>query len=175
MRQRRVNPVLIALVVVPVIVVAVAVVAVVKVAGGGGAPASAATHPAGATVKDSWFTFQVAGMRTRKSVTGGGGGVTAKGTFVLVSLDVTDHDDKPWTIFAEDQKLRAAGGTYAIDTRATVDVDNGPEAGLQKNLNPGDKQRIVVVYDVPTGTVPQAIELHGAPKSHGVTVALPAA
>jgi hypothetical protein len=174
MRQRRLSPVLIVLVVVPVVAVVVAVVAVLKFAGGGGAPVSTATHAAGATVKDSWFTFRVADVRTRKAVTGVGGDATAKGTFVLVSLDVTNHDDKPWTVFADDQMLRAAGQSYGIDERATADVDQGSQMGLPGSLNPGEKRQIIVAYDVPAGTVPQAIELHGAPKSHGVTVALPA-
>jgi hypothetical protein len=151
--------------------VAGATVVVIAVAGGAKSP----IHPAGATVRDSWFAFRVAGVQARKRVTGGGGDATAKGRFVLVSLDVTDRDDKPWTVFADDQKLRAAGKTYGIDVRATVDVDKGPDVGLQKSLNPGETKRIVVVFDVPTAAAPQAVELHGAPRSDGVLVALRAA
>lgn len=149
--------------------IAVTAVVVVAVAGGGGS----ATHPVGATVSDSWFTFRVTGVQTRKRVTGVGGATTAKGTFVLVSLNATNHDDKPWTIFTDDQRLRTPGNTYDVDTRATMDLGEGPEPGLQKNVNPSETVPITVAYDLPTGTTAQAIELHGAHGSHGVTVALP--
>lgn len=169
---RRTNRLLIGLVVLLSLgLVAAAAVVIITVVGGDGA----AMHPADATVRDSWFAFRVAGVQTSKRITGDRGAATAKGTFVLVSLDVTDRDDKPWWVFEGDQKLRTAGKTYTADARATMVVDKGPEVGAPKNVNPGETKRIVAVFDVPTGTAAQAIELHGTPRSKGAVVALPAA
>ena len=175
-QRRRTSPALIILLVVMAVGALIVAAAVVMVAGGGGAPAGAATHPAGATVTDDGFTFHVAGVKLREHIKSDAGDTdTAKGQYVLVSLDVTNTGNKPRFVFADDQQLRAGGKTYAVDTTATVDSDKGDEVGLPEKINPGATERIVVVYDVPAAATPEAIELHGAQDSGGALVALPAA
>jgi hypothetical protein len=145
------------------------------IGGCGTPPTNAATHPAAAPVTDADFTFQVTDVTTARRVRGDGGTTTAKGRYVLVHLLVTNSGRKPRFVSADDQTLRAGDKIYKLNVEATVDADKGPEIGLPEKINPGAAEEIVVVFDVPAGTTPQAIELHGSAASGGVTVALPAA
>ena len=60
-------------------------------------------------------------------------------------------------------ELKADGTTYNIDDEATFYLDSG-----LAELPPGGQADVSVAFDVPAGTVPQAIELHGDPMSPGV-------
>lgn len=173
--RRRTNPLLIGFIILLGLgLVAVVAVVIIAAAGGGQSAASEPTHPASSTVTDAPFTFHVTKVEAKKRVKGDGGSATAKGTFVLVHLAVTNGASKPRFVGSDDQKLQAGGKTYAFDLNATVEVDKGPEIGAPEQINPGATEEIVVVFDVPAGANPEAVELHGSASSGGVKVALPA-
>jgi hypothetical protein len=65
------------------------------------------------------------------------------------------------------QKLKAGGSTYSIDDEATFYLNSGVA-----DLNPGDTKDVAIAFDVPPGTTPDSIELHGDPISSGVEVPL---
>ena len=65
------------------------------------------------------------------------------------------------------QKLKAGGTTYSIDDEATFYLDGSPA-----ELNPGDTADVAIAFDVPPGTTPDSLELHGDPVSAGVDVPL---
>jgi len=63
---------------------------------------------------------------------------------------------------------QAGGAEYSADSEATFYTGGGAIG-----VNPGDQADIAVAFDVPPGTAPEAIELHGDPMSPGVEVPLP--
>ncbi|MCH9667145.1 MAG: DUF4352 domain-containing protein [Actinomycetia bacterium] len=93
---------------------------------------------------------------------------TAVGEFVVVHMTVTNTSDEPTTFLGTFQKLKADDTVYSIDDEATFYT-----GGALAELNPGDEVDVAVVFDVPTGTDPDAIELHSDPMGSGVEVPLP--
>jgi cytoskeletal protein RodZ len=96
-------------------------------------------------VTDGNFTFEVTGVETAPSVKYGDAPVakTAQGEFLIVHMTVTDTGAMSATFLGTLQKLKAGG---------TKDV--------------------AIAFDVPPGTTPDSIELHGDPISSGVEVPL---
>lgn len=93
---------------------------------------------------------------------------TAEGEYVVVHLTVTNTSDEPTTFLGTFQKLLAGGQVYSIDDEATFYAN-----GALVDLNPGDQAEVGLVYDVPPGTDPDAIELHADPLGPGVEASLP--
>ncbi len=92
---------------------------------------------------------------------------SAQGEYVIVRMTVTNVSDGPATFLGTFQKLEAEGTNYSIDDVATFFSGGGIA-----ELGPGDQVDVGVVFDVPPGTTPDAIELHGDPLSPGVEVPL---
>ena len=127
------------------------------------------TASAGAEASDGPLSFTVHGYEVGDSVTSPDAPVekTAQGDFVAVHMTVTNTSDAPATFLGTLQTLNAAGTVYNIDDEASFYLGGG-----LAELNPGDSVDVSVAFDVPPGTVPESIDLHGDPGSAGVQVPL---
>ena len=92
---------------------------------------------------------------------------TAHGEFLIVHMTVTNTGAMSATFLGTLQKLKAGGTTYSIDDEATFYLGGGVA-----DTNPGDAKDVAIAFDVPPGTTPDSIELHGDPISSGVEIPL---
>ena len=124
----------------------------------------------GAQASDGGLTFAITGTETASSVKYQDAPVvkTAQGEFIVVHMTVLNSGDAQGTFLATLQKLNAGGTTYSIDDEATAYL-NGTWADLAA---PGDTAGVAIAFDVPPGTSPESLEVHGAPMSPGVQVPL---
>jgi hypothetical protein len=125
--------------------------------------------PSAAAVTDGNFSFQVTDVETAPSVKSQdtSGEKTAQGQYLIVHMTVTNTGAMSATFLGTLQKLSAGGTTYSIDDDAT-----GYLHGAVADTNPGDSNEVAVAFDVPLGTKPDSIQLHGDPTSPGVQVPL---
>lgn len=89
---------------------------------------------------------------------------TAAGQFCILDLTVRNEGTNPAAFAAPAQLLRdEAAKTYALDPRATESVSTSANRALGSflQLNPGIEVQGLLVFDVPTATVPTEAELHG--------------
>lgn len=123
----------------------------------------------GPQASDGGLTFAVTGTETVSSVKYQDAPVakTAQGEFLVVHMTVLNSGDAQATFLATLQKLKAGGTTYSIDDEATAYLN-----GTWADLNPGDTADLAIAFDVPPGTTPESLEVHGAPMSTGVEVPL---
>ncbi len=123
--------------------------------------------PGGTT--DGALAFAVAGVDIGPTVAATDAPIekTAVGEFVVVRLTVTNISDAPATFLGTFQKLKAAGAVFSIDDEATFYAGGGIA-----ELNPGDQVDVGLAFDVPPGTVPEAIELHADPMTPGIEMPL---
>ena len=91
----------------------------------------------------------------------------AAGEYVFVNMKVTNVGTEPQTFFASFNTLSDGSTEFTSDDEAWIYLGN-----TLADLNPGDSIDTAVVFDVPVGTDPESIELHGGPLSEGVTVGL---
>jgi len=119
---------------------------------------------------DDGLTFAVTGTETAGTVQYQDAPVErkAQGEFIIVHLTVLNSGDTQGTFLATLQKLKAGGTTYSIDDEATAYL-NGTWADL---TNSGDTADVAIAFDVPPGTTPESLEVHGAAGSAGVDVPL---
>ena len=140
------------------------------------APAEDAAEPAmpgiGQAAADGDFNFVVSGVDC--SLTSIGNeyvGTKAQGQFCVVSVAVTNMGDSAGSFFGDNAKLlNAEGQEFSADTEAAMYLEDSDS--LFEEINPGNTLNSMVVFDVPAGTTPAAIELHDSAFSGGVTVAL---
>ena len=125
--------------------------------------------PSAGAVTDGNFSFQVTDVETAPSVKSQDtpGEKTAQGQYLIVHMTVTNTGAMSATFLGTLQKLSAGGTTYSIDDDAT-----GYLHGAVADTNPGDSTEVAVAFDVPLGTKPDSIQLHGDPTSPGVQVPL---
>ena len=123
----------------------------------------------GPQASDSGITFAVTGTETAASVQYQDAPVekVAQGEFFVVHMTVLNSGDAQATFLATLQKLKAGGTTYSIDDEATAYLN-----GTWADLNPGDTTDVAIAFDVPPGTTPESLEVHGDPTSAGVEVPL---
>ncbi|MEV0684572.1 DUF4352 domain-containing protein [Nocardia sp. NPDC050378] len=127
--------------------------------------------PAGTEVRDGKFAFTVTQVDPPVRTVGDNPYLqkTAQGEFVLVHIEVTNVGDVAQQYFGANQKLiDAQGREFANDTSAEINVNDE----LVTEINPGNKISMVLVFDVPTGTDPAAVEFHDSAFSNGARVAL---
>jgi hypothetical protein len=128
------------------------------------------TAPAGSgQATDSGITFAVDSVENAPTVTYQDASVekSAQGEYVVVHMTVLNSGDAPATFLGTLQKLKAGGTTYPIDDEATFYLNGG-----LAELNPGDQADVGLAFDVPPGTVPETLEVHGDPVSPGVDLPL---
>lgn len=117
----------------------------------------------GNEVRDGDFAFTVSAIDLGLTKAGNR---TAQGVFVVVNLLVRNVGPGARSVYCQDQILRdAAGKRYenavVVDTR----VD-------QVRIEPGKQALVRCAFDVPTGTLPAAIEVRASQFSRGVRVTL---
>jgi hypothetical protein len=91
---------------------------------------------------------------------------TAQGVFVVVNLMVENKGDRPRSVHCQDQILGdSAGKKYenAVNVDAAEDL---------VRVGPAAKVLFKCAFDVPSGMLPAAIELHDSPYHRGVDVTL---
>jgi Domain of unknown function (DUF4352)/Protein of unknown function (DUF2510) len=142
--------------------------------GWGGETPTASESPtapsgSGPQATDGGLTFALTGVETAPSVQNPAAPVekTAQGEFFIVHMTVSNSGDAPATYVGNLQKLKAGDTMYVIDDEATVYLNGGVA-----ELNPGDTADVAIAFDVPPGTTPNSLEVHGDPVSAGVEVPL---
>jgi uncharacterized protein DUF4352/uncharacterized protein DUF2510 len=123
----------------------------------------------GQQASDGGLTFAITGVESAPSVKYQDAPVekTAQGEFIVVHMTVLNSGDAQGTFLATLQKLNAGGTTYSIDDEATAYLN-----GTWADLNAGDTADLAIAFDVPPGTTPESLEVHGAPMSTGAEVPL---
>ncbi|MFC4375073.1 DUF4352 domain-containing protein [Nocardia halotolerans] len=136
-------------------------------------PTADGPAPAGTPVRDGKFEFTVMAVDPPVKVVGDNPYLqkTAQGEYILVHLTVANIGDRPQSYFASNQKLfDDRGREFENDTMAGINVNDG--TAMMSDINPGNSVQVVVVFDVPAGTVPASLELHDSAYSGGAEVAL---
>jgi hypothetical protein len=133
----------------------------------------AATAGIGEEVRDGSFAFTVTAVESAGTTLGDEFlQSNAQGTFILVRVTVTNIGDESQLFTDGYQKLvDEQGRTFDADTGAAALSLPGSDSFLNA-VNPGNSVDGTLVFDVPEGLVPVAIELHDSPFSGGVTVDL---
>ncbi|MCT9932486.1 DUF4352 domain-containing protein [Planotetraspora sp. A-T 1434] len=125
----------------------------------------------GSIVRDGKFEFSVKEAVRAESI---GSGLTEQkpqGEYILVTITVTNIGDEAQHFAGSAQKLiDAAGREYEADTGAAIWLKDSKS--LYEQINPGLKVDGTVVFDVPKGLNPVAIELHDSMFSGGVRISL---
>jgi hypothetical protein len=93
---------------------------------------------------------------------------TAEGQFVVLHMTVSNTGPDAESFVGTFQTLLAGGATYRLADEATAYL-----GGTAAELPPGTSTDVSIAFDVPPGTMPEAIELHSEPGSPGVRVPLP--
>jgi len=133
------------------------------------APPTETQAPAGGESVDGPLAFTLTGVETGNTVTSTEAPVekTAQGEYVVVRLTVHNTGEAPAQFLGTLQRLHAGGTTYNIDDEATFYVGGG-----FVEIPPGGEAVVGVAFDVPPGTVGEAIELHFDPLSPGIQLPL---
>jgi Domain of unknown function (DUF4352)/Protein of unknown function (DUF2510) len=134
------------------------------------APASETPIPTGGPgdASNADMTFVVTALDSATTVTSPTDATQtedATGQFIIVSMDVTNTGAQPATYSAGLQKLIVGGTPYDADPQASSYL-----GATDQDLAPGDQIHAVIVFDVPSDSVPDAIELHGDATSPGFTL-----
>ena len=90
---------------------------------------------------------------------------TAQGEFINVHLTVRNTGNEGQTFFSSNQKLIVGGKQFDAASILGVKGDN-------QNINPGLSIDTVVSFDVPPGSVPEAIDVHDSALSGGAKIKL---
>jgi len=128
--------------------------------------AAPAIAPAGSSVRDGKFEFEVLAVERFASKQGVFEPELPKGVFFGVKLRVTNVGDDARTFSASSQHLIVDGKKY--DASVSVSDENWRE-----DINPGLSIDATVFFDIPRGAVPEAIECHDSMFSGGALLALP--
>jgi Domain of unknown function (DUF4352) len=137
-----------------------------------GAPANlpAAAPSAPGEVVNVNLAFQVTGVDSAPTVTSPADDLLTKeatGKFVIVSLVVRNTGNETSYYMSNQQKLKSGSDTFEADPEASNYLGS-----LYEELNPGDRAQVALVFDVPPGTVPDALEVHGDAVAPGTDLPL---
>lgn len=119
----------------------------------------------GQVVHYNTFDFTVHSVKCGVSKVGGQYfSEKAQGQFCLVDLTVKNTGTKAQTLWADQQKLKdKSGAEYSYSSEATVAQimagDEGAEDVWLEEINPGNKVRGTMVYDIPEGAVPVVLHV----------------
>ena len=139
--------------------------------------AAATAAPAGSSVRDGKFEFQVLNVATANQATSPDGNqfMVAKpqGEFIIVTLNVKNIGNEQQSFFTSNQKLLDSNGRqYGSSSDADMYLNSGGGASTFSEINPGNAVQAKVAFDVPVGTTAKAVEVHDSMMSGGTTVAL---
>ncbi|MDT5070208.1 MAG: hypothetical protein QOK02_6363 [Mycobacterium sp.] len=88
---------------------------------------------------------------------------TANGQYFVVYVNVGNNGAAPVTWLSVLQLLSDGNQTFSPDVEASAAL-----TGNEITVNPGEQLEVALAFDVPVGTVPTSIQLHGVPGSAGV-------
>jgi hypothetical protein len=131
---------------------------------------TAAAPSAPGEVVNANLAFQVTGVDSAPTVTSPTDELLTKeatGEFVILSLVVRNTGNETSYYLSNQQKLKSGSDTFEADPEASNYLGS-----LYRGLNPGDQAQIALVFDVPPGTVPDAIEVHGDAVAPGTDIPL---
>lgn len=131
---------------------------------------SATAAPSAGDAVDGDVTFTQNGIDIGPTVTAPDNDLLTKnatGEFVVVHLTLTNNGQSPATFIGDQQVLTAGGQTYTPDTEATFYLD-----GTSTVLYPGESVDVSVAFDVPPGSVPESLQVHGDLSSAGAVLPL---
>jgi Domain of unknown function (DUF4352)/Protein of unknown function (DUF2510)/Mid2 like cell wall stress sensor len=122
--------------------------------------------PAGNQATEGDFAFSVASTDSGDTVTSPINEYiekTANGEFFVVYLNVGNSGSAPLTFLSTLQQLKADADTFTPDDEASFYLGGGVVT-----INPGEQVETAVAFDVPVGTTPTSIQVHGEPGGAGV-------
>jgi hypothetical protein len=133
----------------------------------------AATARIGDEVQDGSFTFKVTDVETGAQALGDSFlRSEAQGMYVLVHVTVTNIGTESALFTSGNQTLFDAQGRE-FDADAGAALMNVPDSeSFLTDINPGNSVEGVLVFDVPEGLSPAAIELHESMFSSGTLISL---
>lgn len=129
-----------------------------------------AAPPEGEEFRDGNFGFIVNGTERLTTVSDPNNPIlskTAVGEFFIVNLSVANFGTEPQLFLPQFQTLQAEGVSYPGDNEAYVF-----SGYLMEPIEPGTYVDVPVAFDVPVGSVPDAVDLHDIVGSPGVVVPL---
>ena len=91
----------------------------------------------------------------------------AQGQFVVVHLSISNIAPETGYYMAAEQRITADGTAYEPDQPTSYFLGN-----IYEELAPGASMQTAVVFDIPAGSTPQLLELHGDALSPGSQLAL---
>jgi hypothetical protein len=124
----------------------------------------------GGEATDGDFVFSVASTDSGNTVTSPideSVVKTANGEYFVVYVTVGNNGAAPLTWQSVLQMLSDGTQTFAPDVEASAAL-----TGDVITVNPGEQIEVALAFDVPIGTVPTTIQLHGDPGSAGVELPL---
>jgi hypothetical protein len=125
------------------------------------------TAAPGTPVVDGDFEFVVSDVSTPANWRGD---PKPRGQWIIATVTVRNTDDDRQSFMPNNQKLiDSAGRVYMGDATAAVRMNND---SMVIDMKPGFKITMKVPFDVPTGTLPAAIELHDSVFTDGARVQL---
>jgi hypothetical protein len=125
----------------------------------------------GDRVRDGKFQFTVTKVTGGTSVGDSFLGTKAQGRFVFVHLTVENIGDEAQTLYGDAQTLYdAKGRKFESDSEAAIYLQNSNS--LWEEINPGNKVKGIVVFDLPKSARAAKLELHDSAFSGGVDVSL---
>jgi hypothetical protein len=128
---------------------------------------SPTTTPAlGAEGTDGDFVFSVASTDSGDTITSPideSVVKTANGEYFVVYVTVGNNGAAPLTWLSVLQQLSDGTQTFAPDVEASAAL-----TGDDITIDPGEQLEVAIAFDVPVGTVPTTVQLHGDPGSPGV-------
>lgn len=135
----------------------------------GGSERSGIGQPA----EDGNFTFTVQGIDCGVKTLGNNQftRTKAQGEFCIAEMTVENHGDEASLMDGSSQYLFIGDKRYSADTDA-IFADKRAEAFFIEEINPGLTVDGIIVWDVPSGSQPEKLELHDSPFSDGVEVTL---
>ncbi len=126
----------------------------------------------GTAVRDGNFEFTVTKVKDGvKKVGSGDFSEKPDGQFVLVYVTVENIGDEAQYFDGSSQTLvDDQDREHSADTGAAIYLEDADS--FLNEINPGNKVKAIVVFDVPKDAVPTSIDLHDSMFSGGVSVAL---
>ena len=127
----------------------------------------------GKTVRDGKFAFVVTSMKCGITTVGDNEYLQTKaqGQFCAVSLTVENIGDEPQSMFADNQEaFDSKDRKFSADSEASL--YDGSSDVLWEEINPGNKVKGKVYFDIPKGAKLTKLELHDSMFSGGVSVRL---
>jgi hypothetical protein len=124
------------------------------------------TPTIGGQATEGDFVFSVASTDTGGTVTSPINEYiekTANGEYFVVHLNVGNNGTRPLTFLSTLQKLNPGSDAFVPDDEASFYLGGGVVT-----INPGEQVETAVAFDVPVGTIPTSILVHGDPDGSGV-------